>query len=569
MPNYQFPSIAFTHGQSYMNGDCRTELGVNAVDVGAHHVNVSGVVDWVVSSKTPVYLRNDGAFGYSTAKGYYQSWKGTSAAAYVRGMTLLDEPIPSTGPAATLAADAQAFREVFPGLPVILNLNCFGAVAYNYAQVVQPDFLSYEIYMQATDDCSWVARYTGANDDVNFICNQARDVFANGGMSLERNQRIMIVFGTYGFGRCIAERAAAGTVFGDDMFYQMFSKTASNLGNYFGGVKNYAWCTDVESQLHGDHTPYEHAYVRPYIRTFNNLVYDANLPTPWPVNGATPPSNNGAVVITSFTADDATIAPGNSTTLRWSVSNAVSLSINQGIGAVVGTSHVVSPGATITYVLTATGGDGMTTTASVTVTVSSGGTLGTNSPEKIYANGVLHIKLINANGRAITNLRPYYMVGNWQRAGAWTIDAGGSGFVYTAFNLIGPCVFVLEIDGTPDALEVFFEQIARPFITPVVLTGVVGEQKILTLSVNNNETITGVSSSNTSVATATWSGNTATVTLEGAGTATIVITPSVGQGFNPSDFLVSASVDVEGKLNNITGTGTAIFTANAVCELTI
>ena len=81
-------------------------------------------------------------------------------------------------------------------------------------------------------------------------------------------------------------------------------------------------------------------------------------------------SQNGtpAPVINSFTADSPTVAPGQTTTLRWSVANATSISIDHGVGAVGGTSVAVTPTDTTTYTLTATGAGG-TTTAATTVTV--------------------------------------------------------------------------------------------------------------------------------------------------------------------------------------------------------
>jgi hypothetical protein len=81
-------------------------------------------------------------------------------------------------------------------------------------------------------------------------------------------------------------------------------------------------------------------------------------------------SSNGPSrpVIDSFAADSPTIPAGQSTTLRWSVRDATSTSIDQGIGVVTGNSVVVSPTDTTTYTLTATGAGG-TSTASAKVTV--------------------------------------------------------------------------------------------------------------------------------------------------------------------------------------------------------
>jgi hypothetical protein len=83
------------------------------------------------------------------------------------------------------------------------------------------------------------------------------------------------------------------------------------------------------------------------------------------------PVTAGAPVISSFTASPSVIAPGQSSTLSWSVSGATSLSISPGVGPVTGTSVSVSPTTTTEYVLTASNAAG-STTARTTVTVTSG-----------------------------------------------------------------------------------------------------------------------------------------------------------------------------------------------------
>lgn len=75
-------------------------------------------------------------------------------------------------------------------------------------------------------------------------------------------------------------------------------------------------------------------------------------------------------VIASFTASPTTIDAGGSSTLSWSVTGAASLSINNGVGDVTGsTSTSVSPTSTTTYTLTATNSANESVTATVTVTV--------------------------------------------------------------------------------------------------------------------------------------------------------------------------------------------------------
>ena len=82
------------------------------------------------------------------------------------------------------------------------------------------------------------------------------------------------------------------------------------------------------------------------------------------------PVNPAPPVITNFTADPASIAPGQSSTLAWVVSGETSLSIDPAIGTVTGTSLTVSPSTTTTYTLSALNAVG-TATATATITVSS------------------------------------------------------------------------------------------------------------------------------------------------------------------------------------------------------
>jgi peptidoglycan-associated lipoprotein len=97
-------------------------------------------------------------------------------------------------------------------------------------------------------------------------------------------------------------------------------------------------------------------------------------PPPPPVTntpgGATTTSSQRAV-INSFTAEPSSLERGQSSTLRWSISNATDMSINQGIGAVQSQGQrQVFPTNSTTYTLTASGPSG-TDSRSVTVTVGS------------------------------------------------------------------------------------------------------------------------------------------------------------------------------------------------------
>ena len=77
-----------------------------------------------------------------------------------------------------------------------------------------------------------------------------------------------------------------------------------------------------------------------------------------------------AARVTQFTANPASINAGQSSTLTWVVTNATSVTISPNIGSVDARSGsvAVSPAATTTYTLTATGATG-DTTATTTVTV--------------------------------------------------------------------------------------------------------------------------------------------------------------------------------------------------------
>ena len=81
------------------------------------------------------------------------------------------------------------------------------------------------------------------------------------------------------------------------------------------------------------------------------------------------PAITAPAKVNSFVAAPAAIQPGASSTLAWNVSNAATVTINQGVGAVdISGSVVVTPAVTTTYTLTAVGG-GATATAQVKVTV--------------------------------------------------------------------------------------------------------------------------------------------------------------------------------------------------------
>ncbi len=94
---------------------------------------------------------------------------------------------------------------------------------------------------------------------------------------------------------------------------------------------------------------------------------------PWGSNSSTTVTiiTSGLPTINSFSASPASVVAGGSSQLSWNVANAVTCSINQGIGAVSCTGSMsVSPTTTRTYTLTATNPNG-SRTADATVTVTS------------------------------------------------------------------------------------------------------------------------------------------------------------------------------------------------------
>ena len=131
-----------------------------------------------------------------------------------------------------------------------------------------------------------------------------------------------------------------------------------------------AWGTHVRSlALNGTHSiSRDSAGSETYRLSIsqNRLnVYSSPITTTW---AASPPDDP---VIDTFTADASTIASGGSTTLRWTTTDATSVTIPGTSGALaVDGSVSVSPTATTTYTLTASGASGTTAaTQSVTVTV--------------------------------------------------------------------------------------------------------------------------------------------------------------------------------------------------------
>jgi hypothetical protein len=105
-----------------------------------------------------------------------------------------------------------------------------------------------------------------------------------------------------------------------------------------------------------------------YTLTASNSVGSITATTQVIVSGT--PTSTGFPVINSFVANPSSISLGGSTSLSWNVSNATSITIDNGVGAVGSSGNtIVLPTTTTTYTLTASNAAGSDTEIAL-VTVS-------------------------------------------------------------------------------------------------------------------------------------------------------------------------------------------------------
>jgi len=135
------------------------------------------------------------------------------------------------------------------------------------------------------------------------------------------------------------------------------------------------------------------------------------------------PAGPSNAQIVRFSATPVTIMPGESSTLAWATINAVTVTLN---GAAVGLngSQVVSPTATTTYTLMATGADGKSVTAPVIVTVVAG-----TSPQIVQFG--LNPATINTGGQS-------QLCWQVQNSTAVTINQGIGAVDATACKTVNP-----------------------------------------------------------------------------------------------------------------------------------
>lgn len=137
--------------------------------------------------------------------------------------------------------------------------------------------------------------------------------------------------------------------------------------------------------------------------------------------------------ISSFVATPASISPGQSSTLTWTVVGATALSLDQGVGTVTGASAVVHPTATTTYTLTATNASGSVTASAtlwVTTSAVAGGAALGSVPAALPAR--LCVGLVEDPGATWMktsgvpwDMRYHYFTVGWRNNWGW--DATNSG----------------------------------------------------------------------------------------------------------------------------------------------
>jgi hypothetical protein len=158
---------------------------------------------------------------------------------------------------------------------------------------------------------------------------------------------------------------------------------------------------------------------------------------------------NSPPVIAAFSAVPASVAPGSPSTLAWTVTNAASVSIDQGIGSVPTTgTRGVSPASTATYSMTASNPYGtVTATALVVVNAQSSGGLPVvtqfyAAPETISPgdSSTLNWNVANATSVFITGFGQVPPIGTRTIYPSTTMT-----YTLTANNEIGTSTSLLQI----------------------------------------------------------------------------------------------------------------------------
>jgi hypothetical protein len=173
----------------------------------------------------------------------------------------------------------------------------------------------------------------------------------------------------------------------------------------------------------------------------------------------TPPS---VPIINSFSALSPTIVIGESSTLSWSVTDATSVTIDNGVGTVaLSGSTTVSPIPTTTYTLTATNAAGsVTATTTVTVTVSEALTITYNGNGNTAGTVPVDLSSPYQSGATVTvlgntgDLIRINSGGTSYRFTSWNTNADGSGAYHTEGStfIMGASNVTLYAQWTPYVL---------------------------------------------------------------------------------------------------------------------
>lgn len=255
--------------------------------------------------------------------------------------------------------------------------------------------------------------------------------------------------------------------------------------------------------------------------------------------------------INSFSASGATITLGGGSVLAWSVSNATTLSIDNGVGSVAGSSVTVSPTATTTYTLTAANASG-SVTATTTVTVVAAPTISsfTASSTTISAGESVTLSWSTAGAASLSidnNVGP--VTGN----SVTVKPTNTTTYTLTATNAAGTAItarVTVTVTAAPPPVITSFA--ATPSVLTPVTTGVT--QAVLSWNVTNASVVSidnGVGTVTGTSAVVT-PANTTTYTLTATNTAGTTVTATATVGVKNKLALLAGNVG-----NGIDGAGSA------------
>lgn len=576
--NSKFPFVGFTHGGSYTVGNMASAINVNSYMIGHSHLDdqhdPASVIAAVKRMGKDVWIKSLGPVGYSNMKDQLLLWSRSEIAPYVVGFIHTDEcnRQPGDGMYAstdTLLAQQQAWHEVFPGKPDVLNLLPNDSM-FTYLNIVRPKIAAVDAYLNSTPTCSYINDY----DVVEWACNYTLDAYNAAGLTLAAGHCLGFYFQIFQQQRCADEFAAHSVPpYGNSMFDYYFDTVLNAWGNKWGWAAGYAWKDDDEFD---GHFPQDHSDIWPSIKHLSTLIYGEGMTTPYNVR-TLPDSQPSAVNIASFTASRTYVSETKpDSVLSWDVTGAAQIEIDNGIGVVTGTSLTVTPATTTTYTLKATASNGDVAYAYVTIvfegTLPTG--LGLDFPAIFYCNVPIHGALQNEGSLTISKVSAYRMDQNgWLSAGVCGVDAGGKGFTFTPNNLTGTNFIFQVTFGGVSGVELYeqaFAVIQKPTVSPALLNLTVGQSITLSLVKGAGETIKSASSTAPSIATATGSNLSAVVTAKAAGTAIIVVFPTVLPGYNEADFAIDVPVSVASStppVNYVYGEARVLIADNGVSKI--